>query len=200
LTGVNVCRSGFWLKEAMSDVSIPLFPAVGAAAIRFAPLAPLSLAGGRLVRSLGRRHPALFARMGEQSQKTFLIDPTDLPFVFRLAPNPEAPRLEALRREEAGAWDARIGGALAALLGMIHGVYDGDALFFSRDLVIEGDTEAVLALRNAIDNEEIDLANEAAELFGPLASLATAPLHRIAALFSNLSGVALTRANREHRR
>jgi predicted lipid carrier protein YhbT len=160
-------------------------------------LTPLSLAGGRLVRSLCQRHPSLFARLGEQADKVFLIDPIDLPFVFRLEPRADGPRLEALRRSACGRWDARIGGTLAALLGMIHGVYDGDALFFSRDLVIEGDTEAVLALRNAIDNEEIDLANEAAALFGPLAFLASAPARRIASLLGNLSGVALTRGERE---
>jgi predicted lipid carrier protein YhbT len=44
------------------------------------------------------------------------------------------------------------------LLGMIDGTYDGDALFFSRDLTIEGDTEAVLALRNALENAEFDPA------------------------------------------
>jgi predicted lipid carrier protein YhbT len=183
----------------MSDSQIiPRFPAAGAIALQFAPLAPLSFAGGSLVKSLCQRHPSLFARLGEQTEKTFLIDPTDLPFVFRLEPRPDAPRLEAFRREDAGHWDARIGGALAALLGMIHGVYDGDALFFSRDLVIEGDTEAVLALRNAIDNEEIDLAKEAAELFGPLAFLASAPARRMASLLGNLTGVALTRAEREN--
>jgi predicted lipid carrier protein YhbT len=83
------------------------------------------------------------------------------------------------------------------LLGLVHGVYDGDALFFSRDLVIEGDTEAVLALRNAIDNEEIDLAKEAAGLFGPLESLAAGPARKLAELVGGLSGVAFTRADRE---
>jgi predicted lipid carrier protein YhbT len=177
--------------------TIPRFPATAAAALRFAPLAPLSLAAARLARTLGRRHPSLFARLGEQATKIFLIDPTDLPFVFRLAPQPDAPRLEAVRRDGAGSWDARIAGPLAALLGMVHGVYDGDALFFSRDLVIEGDTEAVLALRNAIDNEEIDLAAEAAALLGPLELLASGPARKLAALLGGLSGVSLTRAERE---
>lgn len=45
---------------------------------------------------------------------------------------------------------------------MVHGALDGDALFFSRDILIEGDTEAVLALRNAVDDAEIDLAGEIA--------------------------------------
>jgi predicted lipid carrier protein YhbT len=200
LTGVNVTAKGIWFKAMMSkDRIIPRFPAAGAVALRFAPLTPLSLAGARLVTNLGQRHPSLFARLGAQAEKTFLIDPTDLPFVFRLAPQPDAPRLEAFRREDAGRWDARIAGPLAALLGMVHGVYDGDALFFSRDLVIEGDTEAVLALRNAIDNEEIDLAAEAAALFGPLEFLASGPARKLAALFGTLSGVALTRAERERR-
>lgn len=176
---------------------IPRFPTAGAAALRFAPLTPLSLAGAHLVQNVGRRHPSLFARLGPLAKKTFLIDPTDLPFVFRLEPQPDAPRLEALRRQDAGHWDARIAGPLAALLGMVHGVYDGDALFFSRDLVIEGDTEAVLALRNAIDNEEIDLVDEAAALFGPLEFLASGPARKLAALLGGLSGVALTRAERE---
>ncbi len=43
---------------------------------------------------------------------------------------------------------------------MMHGTLDGDALFFSRDLAVEGDTSSVLALRNAIDDAELDLAEE----------------------------------------
>jgi predicted lipid carrier protein YhbT len=173
--------------------AIPHFPAAGAAALRLAPLAPLSLAADRLARSLSRRHAALFARLGEQAEKIFLIDPTDLPLVFVLSPRPEAPRLEAMRRESAGRWDARIAGPLAALIGLVHGAYDGDALFFSRDLVIEGDTEAVLALRNAIDNEEIDLPREAAALLGPLESIAIQPVRQLARLAARWTGVALGR-------
>ena len=60
-----------------------------------------------------------------------------------------------MRDLSAAAYDARIAAPLIVLLGMIDGTYDGDALFFSRDLVIEGDTEAVLALRNAIENAEL---------------------------------------------
>ncbi|MDE2334879.1 MAG: SCP2 sterol-binding domain-containing protein [Rhodospirillales bacterium] len=116
-----------------------------------------------------------------------------MPFVFRLAPQPQAPRLRAERRGSAGAWDARIAGPLAALIGLVHGAYDGDALFFSRDLVIEGDTAAVLALRNAIDNEELDLVEEGLALFGPFAALAALPASRLATLVGGLAGVALTR-------
>ncbi len=178
----------------MSDGrNIPLFPAAGAFALRFAPLFPLSLAGQRLTRTLARRHPALFKRLGAQASKVFLIDPTDLPFVFVLTPRPDAPGFRAERRTEAVKWDARIAGRLAALIGMVHGAFDGDALFFSRDLRIEGDTEAVVALRNAIDNEEIDLAREAAALLGPLEEAVAGPARRLATAIGSLSGVALTR-------
>jgi predicted lipid carrier protein YhbT len=65
----------------------------------------------------------------------------------------------ALRRDLRGiAYAARIAAPLVVLIGMLDGSYDGDALFFSRDLVIEGDTSAVLALRNALDDAEIDPA------------------------------------------
>jgi predicted lipid carrier protein YhbT len=56
-------------------------------------------------------------------------------------------------------------------MGLIDGSYDGDALFFSRDLVVEGDVEAVLALRNAIDDAGVDLVADTAALFGPLGPL-----------------------------
>jgi predicted lipid carrier protein YhbT len=184
----------FWFNRAMSTINaIPEFPPAGATALRLVPLAPLSFVAARLARSLGRRHPSLFARLGDQADKTFLIDPTDLPLAFLLSPRPEGPRLEAVRREAAGVWNARVAGPLAALIGLVHGAYDGDALFFSRDLVIEGDTEAVLGLRNAIDNEEIDLVREAMALLGPFESIALPPARGLATIAARWTGVALTR-------
>jgi O2-independent ubiquinone biosynthesis accessory factor UbiT len=180
----------------MSTLQIPRFPSLGAKIMDALPLTPLALASARLVASMARRHPSLFRRLGAQAGKTFLIDAEDLPLLFVLRPRAENPELVVYRRGEAVAWDARIGGSLAALLGLVHGAYDGDALFFSRDLVIEGDTEAVLALRNAIDDSELDLPTEAAELLGPLKPFLDPPLRRLLPLAERLSGVALTRADR----
>ncbi|NEW89604.1 sterol-binding protein, partial [Rhodopseudomonas sp. WA056] len=59
--------------------------------------------------------------------------------------------------------------------GMTDGSYDGDALFFSRDIEIDGDMEAVVALRNAIDDSRVDFLKESVAWFGPLA----APIERI---------------------
>lgn len=50
---------------------------------------------------------------------------------------------------------------------MLHGREDGDALFFSGALEISGDTSAVLALRNALDDAELDLTEELASWSPP---------------------------------
>ncbi|TNF20737.1 MAG: sterol-binding protein [Rhodobacteraceae bacterium] len=151
------------------------------------PLAPLTLALTAFSRGIARRHPGLFRRLGDYGHTRFVLDPTDLPFVIELEPNGGAPRVRLTRGKGQGA--ARIAGPLAALLGLVHGAYDGDALFFSRDLVIEGDTSAALALRNAIDDSELDLAQEIARHCGPL----QAPLHQLVARLERQSGVSLTR-------
>ncbi|WP_200808475.1 ubiquinone anaerobic biosynthesis accessory factor UbiT [Tistlia consotensis] len=151
----------------------------------------------RLVAGVGRRHPDLFERLGEHASATFLIDPTDLPVAVRLWPRPEGPQVEIVGRPVLrSAWHARIAGPLAALLGMIHGRLDGDALFFSRDLAIEGDTEAVLALRNALDDAELDLPDEAAACLGPLSPLVARPAGLVVPLAERMTGVALSRAGR----
>jgi predicted lipid carrier protein YhbT len=80
--------------------------------------------------------------------------------------------MTAHRRARPPAHDARIAGPLSAFLAMMHGAEDGDALFFSRDLTVEGDTAAVLALRNAMDDAELDLTEELAALAGPLGGAA----------------------------
>lgn len=142
-------------------------------ALRPLPLAPLGPVLAAALWALLRRHPGLFERLGEFGSSTFLIDPTDLPLMFRLRPDPLAPRLEAVAEAvaESGADSvtAVIRGPLMALVDLIEGRIDGDTLFFRRDLVVEGDTEAVVALRNALENAEIVLSRELLAPLGPLA-------------------------------
>ena len=151
------------------------------------PLAPLSLSLTAYARAIARRHPGLFRRLGDYGQARFVIDPTDLPFAIHLAPNGCKPSVTLTRGRGSG--DARIAGPLAALLGLVNGAFDGDALFFSRDLVVEGDTAAVLALRNAIDDAELDLAGEICALSGPLGR----PLRRLIRIAEGATGVCLSR-------
>lgn len=62
--------------------------------------------------------------------------------------------------------DAIVSGNWLALVAMLEGRVDGDALFFSRALSFEGETDLVLAIRNAIDGAGIDLVAEIAAMLG----------------------------------
>jgi len=113
----------------------------------------------RLIANTLAARPTFARRLAEHAGRTFAIDPIDCSFAFLLVPGEDRSSVRVVRDLADAAWDARIAAPLLVLLGMIDGIYDGDALFFSRDLVIEGDTEAVLALRNALENAELDPAS-----------------------------------------
>lgn len=167
--------------------SLPRLPrALGLAAVPL-PLPPLSLALGVVTRRMARTHPEMLRRLGEHASRRFLLDPVDLPWVLLLHPGRAA--MTAHRRARPPAHDARIAGPMSAFLAMMHGAEDGDALFFSRDLTVEGDTAAVLALRNAMDDAELDLTEELAALSGPLA----AALRRALVGAERATGLALHR-------
>lgn len=171
----------------MTDLLPRLPRPLGLAALPL-PLPPLNLFLGMVTRRMVRAHPVMMRRLGVHAARRFLIDPTDLPWVLLL--HPQTSRMTAHRRRHLPAHDARIAGPLSAFLAMMHGTEDGDALFFSRDLTVEGDTAAVLALRNAMDDAELDLTEELAALSGPLA----VPLRRALAGAERATGLALHRA------
>lgn len=151
--------------SSVASRPLPTIPPLLALAIRPLPLLPLQLALSGLLQRILRRHPGLLDRLGEHRHARFGIKPVDLPFAFVVEAAP--PRLSVVR-ELPQSLDARISASLANLLALVEGRVDGDALMFSRQLGIEGDMEAVLALRNAIDDAGLDLAGELASLFGPL--------------------------------
>jgi len=132
------------------------------------PLFALQPLLGHIVTTIARRHPELIVRLGDNCKKRFLIDPRNLRFFLLLQPDPGRPRLKAYNRGQDVEHDVHISGTLLTLLRMIDGQSDSDALFFNRDLTITGDTEAVVALRNAIDNMDATLADDVAACFGPL--------------------------------
>lgn len=129
---------------------------------------------GAVLRTLGRRHPEVFARLAPLGGRSVLIVPTDLPFRFLLRPNDRPPSLRVLGADEAAAENgsATIRGPLLKLLALAEGRVDGDALFFSRDISVSGDTEVVVALRNALDGAELDVLDTLCAACGPLAPLA----------------------------
>ncbi len=119
-----------------------------------------------LLRMVRRRHPDILDRLESFRDKVVCIDPVDLPFVLLLEPDPEDPRLTVRRLVDADEVHATIRGPLETLIALAEGKVDGDALFFSRQLQIEGDTEVVVALRNAIDGAGIDLVADLTSVLG----------------------------------
>ena len=152
-------------------VPAPFSPVlIAGLALRPLPAAALQPAVDLAFGLLRRRHPRLFQRLGAQAQARFLIEPVDLPFRFLLAPDPAAPALRVLGPAAAPGATATIRGPLSVLVDLLEGRLDGDALFFARELAIEGDTEAVVALRNAVDGAGIDLIADLLAPLGPLAA------------------------------
>ncbi len=102
-----------------------------------------------------------------------------MPFVLLLRPNPDRPYLKAMRRSKNNKNDARIAGSFLTLFDMVDGRLDGDSLFFTRDLKVEGDTEAVVCLRNALDDLDGSIGDDIAAMFGPLGRGVLTSLRRI---------------------
>jgi predicted lipid carrier protein YhbT len=140
--------------------------------LRFLPLPLLQPVLTLIGTQVARRQSEVFERLGPHAQKTFVIDPTDLPFVLVLKPKPGAPSLSAWRRDDAPHSHACIAGSFLNLFDLIDGSLDGDALFFSRKLRVTGDTEAVVALRNALDDVDGGVVQAVTNAFGPLSGIA----------------------------
>ena len=137
--------------------------------VRPLPLALLQPALAVALTAIRRNHPGVFERLSGLGDPVFLIDPVDLPFVFVLKTDARAPNLRCVANGDGVAATATIRGPLLTLVDLLEGRLDGDALFFARELTIEGDTEAVVALRNAVDGAEIQIGSALASLLGPLA-------------------------------
>ncbi len=123
----------------------------------------------------------MFGRLGPHYNALFVIDPVNLPFVLLLRPDPDDLLLEVCRRNVVPPHEARISGSFLDLLMLVDGDLDGDALFFARDLTVTGNTEAIVCLRNALDDIDGSIAGEVAEMFGPAGRAALNSLRRMSA-------------------
>ena len=141
-------------------------PPLLTAPLDLVPLPVIEYVARTLFANILKSHPDLFERLGDYSGKRYCFSPTDLPLDFIVIPGNKS--LTVLRSGQPAA-DARISGPLVLLLALLEGRCDGDALFFSRDLSVSGDMEAMLALRNALDDSAIDLPKNLGSLAGPLA-------------------------------
>lgn len=169
----------------------PVVPSWLRVAIGVAPVAPSSRLLAHMARSIRGKRSGILARLEQYAGAVIVIAPSDLPVVFRIQASAADP-VAVIRRRDAYAWDARVTAPFFSLLAMLHGVEDADALFFSREVVIEGDTSALLAFRNALDAEEIDLTEELLGLLR-LPGAARNGLKRAIAAIGRKVGVPVTR-------
>ncbi len=132
----------------------------------------------RIVTRIARDNPDMFGRLGPHFSAHFLIDPVDLPFVMVLRPDPDDLLLIARPRTDIPPHDAKISGKFLDLLMLVDGDLDGDALFFSRNLTVSGNTEAVVCLRNALDDIDGSIAASVADMFGPAGRIALSTMRR----------------------
>ena len=148
-----------------------ILPKALAAPINRTPL-PLVRQATRLIFArVLKRHPGLFDRLGAHARKSFRFTPTDLNLSFLI--RPERRRITVTRKAALGPADASASGPLLMLLALLEGRLDGDAMFFDRTLSIAGDMEAILALRNALDDSGFDLPRDLGQAAGPFGALVT---------------------------
>ncbi|MCL2567409.1 MAG: SCP2 sterol-binding domain-containing protein [Alphaproteobacteria bacterium] len=155
-------------SDTKNDLSVVLLLGI------FFKKVPLSFLQPFLDKSLKimqEKHPRIFERLsGEEFD--FIIDATDLPFVFYLKPSLTSPVLKAIHRSEHVNVAATIKGSLSNLLQLFEGNADGDAMFFSNELVIEGSTAASVALRNAVDGEDMNIIADLSSMAAPFENAA----------------------------
>jgi O2-independent ubiquinone biosynthesis accessory factor UbiT len=135
-------------------------PDIVGRALRPLPLFPLERILNLILKTVLARRPGLFARMGEQAGALFLIEAVDLPFFITLDSAPQNPAIHLSRERPHKGIRATVSAPILTHLKMLTGGLDGDALFFSREIGVSGDTAAVLALRNAVDDLDLSFARK----------------------------------------
>ncbi|WP_103225613.1 ubiquinone anaerobic biosynthesis accessory factor UbiT [Roseibium marinum] len=147
------------MQDLRSNLSLP--PVVSTF-VEPLPRSPIEALLSVFTRRLVARRPDLLRRLGAIVHVPIAIVPDDMPHAFLLSLNADNSRVSICEKSEIDDAEAVIRAPFLVLLGLLDGTYDGDALFFSRDLRIEGRTEYVLALRNTL--EEANLTS--GEFFG----------------------------------
>ncbi len=129
------------------------FPFAVAGRVLLAPV--LAVAERRLSRIM---HPVR-DRLDLTVERRLLLVVEDLPVAIEWTIGPETMRLQTRSPGQASHAlhaDAVVSGPLAALCEIAAGRKDADALFFSRDITVEGDVAFMLALRHALEGLRLD--------------------------------------------
>lgn len=146
-------------------------PRAVAFSINGAPLPLLQRVTAMVFNQVLKQHPNLFDRLGAYATKSFRFTPVDLNLSFCVVPAKRS--ITVTRQAHLISADATVTGPILTLLALLEGHIDGDAIFFARGLSVTGDMEALLALRNALDDNGLDLAADIGRAAGPFSNLVT---------------------------
>jgi O2-independent ubiquinone biosynthesis accessory factor UbiT len=156
----------FLFPETFGMQNSRLPPPLARATMRAMPAPVLQRVIDILMSRMHKRHSRLFQNLEKLKSATVRINPTDVSHRFVLAFGKKGVSLTVANLEDF-VCDAEIKGDLEALLNMLEGRLDGDQLFFSREIEITGKTDVVVALRNTLDREEINLLDDITSPLGP---------------------------------
>lgn len=149
------------------------------------PLWPLTVTLSHLVDRLMQRNQTVMARLVAISGTKFAITARDIGLTFHVVINESTILVRTARTPDPDA-HVTIDGTIKQLVALLEGEIDGDALFFSRDLAVAGNTESLLTLRNAIDSANIDLRQEILSLLSPFDNIADHGLSAVVPLFKGI--------------
>lgn len=157
--------------------------------LRPLPKGPLQAALQRLADRLSARYPDVLERIGDVGRARLLLVASDLPWRALVTLDGQGAEITLDRQGDgpAPAAEAVVTGAFERLLACAQGGGDGDAMFFAREIEVTGNTDVLVALRNALDGAEIDLAGELAALAGPLHRPVASGMARASALYTHAS-------------
>ena len=154
-------------KEVSSNLSVTLLIGL---LLKNVPIRLMQPFFQKSIDVMNQKYPRVFEKIAkEQTDEEFdyIIDAIDLPFVFYLKPSVNAPILRLIKRDENIVATAVLRGSFVDMLKMFEGKLDGDAAFFSKVFVLEGSTVAVLALRNAVDSQSMNIVEDLSDIFSP---------------------------------
>nr|WP_242468656.1 SCP2 sterol-binding domain-containing protein [Rhodovibrio salinarum] len=143
----------------------------------------------RLADRLSRSHPDVLDRLSDVGTARLLLVATDLPWSALITFTADGAEVTLSRTdaESAPEAEATVTGPVERLVACAQGGGDGDAMFFAREIQVTGNSDVLVALRNALDGAELDVGQEFAALAGPLQRPATDAIGGAAWLYRRMA-------------
>ncbi len=125
----------------------------------------------KLTKLFLQQHPKVITKMAEFSPARLVLVPADMPFCFFVEFTKDSLQINIIDSNAySGSNLTIVTASLEVFIKMLEGDLDGDALFFSRQLMVEGDTTIVVALRNILEAESVNIKKDVNETLGVFAA------------------------------